>query len=325
MYYNRTLDDSFSKLFEPQGELRWLIEFVKSRDDLDILIGRNDKSQFLSVYRGLTRIISICPTKKPKQIKLYACDRYKNIIPLLFGIKDLSYNFQKELELLLVKINNDKGLERYYNNKKEGYYQNILSRKYGIDYTEEDDFIIVDKESVIGYSDTPEKERLFKPLQNQYKNIQAKISKIDPIRYGKDLSKKHIGNELDFLAVDNNGNILLIELKDGSNTSGIYLCPLQIGLYTELFENLDKNKFHEDLNSMIQQKKKIGLINPNFEIPKPFNEIVPVLIISNYNPKSVGKDNLEAILKIIRTEKGADFLKMLRIYNYTDNNGLQRL
>ena len=55
MYYNRKISDSLSRLIEPRGELRWLFDFVKSRDDLDFLIGKSSSTEWISVYRGLSR------------------------------------------------------------------------------------------------------------------------------------------------------------------------------------------------------------------------------------------------------------------------------
>ena len=41
MKYNRNISESFSKLFQTDGELNWLIQFVKSREELDLLIGED--------------------------------------------------------------------------------------------------------------------------------------------------------------------------------------------------------------------------------------------------------------------------------------------
>ena len=59
MYYDRIIPDSLSKLIEPQGELRWLFELVKNRSDLDFLICRNISKKWISVYRGLSNLLTI--------------------------------------------------------------------------------------------------------------------------------------------------------------------------------------------------------------------------------------------------------------------------
>ena len=335
MYYNRTLTPSFSSLIEPGGNLRWLFDFVKSRNDLDFLIGKNDKNngkkpkEWISVYRGLSRMVSIQPTNDMSKILLHAADAYDKIAQQkslnIYGIKPVTFNFQKELQALISAIDKDDKFKRYYNNRKEGYYQNELSRKYGICGDQGTNFVIIDKEVVIGYANKAERIKLFGPLQLKYKKCQKEISDIDPTKYGKDLQKKAIGNELDFLALDTNGNILLIELKDGKgkNTAGIYLSPLQIGLYNEVFNKYSRDKLESAIWDMLEQKKRIGLINPKWKNPSAIKkEIIPVLIISEYKNKSCAKNKFDDVLTILRQKYGSNFLHNIKTKKYTTSEGL---
>jgi len=222
MYYNRTISNSFSELIEKNGKLSWLFEFVKTRDDLDFLIGKNNSKEWISVYRGLTSIIKITGYKRSDDIKIDGAESYRIISPQLYGRKPISEVFKKELEHLINIISKNEKFDRYYKNKKEGYYQNILSRKYGICGNKNDDFVIIDKEAVVGYLNQKEKDTEFQKFQPKYKQLQKDISLKNSKRFGKNNDKKPVGNELDFLALDKNGNILLIEYKHGTNTSGIY-------------------------------------------------------------------------------------------------------
>jgi hypothetical protein len=323
MYYNRTLTDPFPKLIEKGGELRWLFDFVKNREDLDFLIGKNKSKQWISIYRGTTRILSVLKNGSNRTYR-DAAEKYKNMAVNLFGSKTLTDNFQSDIEDLITKIDNDHLFDRYYKNKKEGYFQNVLSRKYGICGTEDDKFVIIDKESVIGYNNQKEKDKLLIPIQQQYKQLQRDISCHNPTRYGSDLSKKAIGNELDFLALDREGNILLIEYKHGANTSGIYLSPLQIGLYYDIFAMYPRKELEQAIDEMLEQKQKIGLINPLWVKPSQYKDIIPVLIISEYNyDKSTGKDKFNEILQFVRGKKGMSFLTNLQTYNFTTAGGLE--
>ena len=327
MYYNRTISKDLSSLLEENGQLRWLFDFVKKREDLDFLIGKNNSKEWISVYRGLTRIISIT-LKNNSTIYIDGAETYKNIIPALYGIKRIDDNFQNDIENLISQIKKNDKFVRYYDKKKEGYYQNEISRIYGICGNPDDDFVIVDKEVVIGYSSQVVKDKVFGNIQQEYKKLQSQISTVNPLRYGKDLEKKSIGNELDFLALDKEGNILLIELKHGTNTSGIYLSPLQIGMYADIH-----NKFKEELGDavfeMLEQKQKIGLINPNWKKPNSIKNLIPVLVISDYNyaarvPNSRydTKSKFDEILQLTRKQLGSNFLNNLRTLNYTTKNGL---
>lgn len=321
MYYNRTISKELASLLEKSGELRWLFDFVKNHSELDFLIGKNNSKEWISVYRGLTRIVSISTSKK-STIQISGAGKYENLVPNLYGRKQTNENFQKGIELLINQIEQDRSFDRYYNNMKEGYYQNELSRKYGICGSPDSDFLIIDKETVIGYKDTAEKNDIFGSIQHKYKLIQKLISQENPKRYGKDLESKAIGNELDFLALDKAGNILLIEYKHGNNTSGIYLSPLQIGLYYDIFTHFPKSEFESAVFEMLEQKQKIGLINPGWKKPDRINEIIPVLIISEYNYRSSAKEKFNEILQITRNQEGPKFLSNLRKYKFTQEHDL---
>ena len=318
MYYNRVLSPNFAQLLEPGGKLEWLFEFVKNRPDLDLLIGKrkarrgqsNGCEQWISVYRGLSR----CVTINPSEI-VDGAEAYKILNPNLYG-KNL--DFKNELINLLSIIEKDSKFDRYYNNKKEGYFQNEFSRQYGILSDSNSEFVIIDKEAVIGYENEDTKKELLTPQKKKYEDMSKKLSTINPKQYGRE--EKHFGNELDFLALDKNGNILLIEFKHGTNTSGIYLSPLQIGLYYDIFADYHKNhkkEFEDVIFEMLKQKQKIGLINPKWQCPKSINKIIPVLVISEYNERSSAKAKYKEIMTICRKEFGNDFLSNIETYNYT--------
>lgn len=321
MYYNRTISKGLASLLETGGELRWLFDFVKNHNELDFLIGKNNSKEWISVYRGLTRILTILPINS-NSVLIDADDKYKYISPNLYGQKNLSENYQKEIEYLITQIELNSKFDRYYKNKKEGFYQNELSKIFGICGHPDSDFVIIDKEAVIGYSDQAEKENLFGSLQQKYKQLQREISDLNPERYGKDLGKKAIGNELDFLALDKDGNILLIEYKHGTNTSGVYLSPLQIGLYNDIFTSFPKSELEIAVFEMLEQKQKIGLINPNWKKPNIIRSIIPVLIISEFNYKSSAKTKFDEILQFTRKQLGSNFLNDIQTFNFTMKNGL---
>jgi len=323
MYYNRKLSDSFSKLLEPNGKLRWLFDLVQKRPDLDFLIGKNNSKEWISIYRGLSKILTISKTSKPDVIKLDAANAYKKISNGLYGQKKISENFFGELTSLVKAVSNDPKFDRYYNNKKEGYFQNELSRNFGICGKLNEDFVIIDKEAVIGYENMHEKCELNRRIHNRYKILQRDVSQKDAKRYGKDLDKKAIGNELDFLALDKWGNLLLIEYKHGTNTSGIYLSPLQIGMYFELFNQFPRVELEKSVFEMLEQKMEIGLINPKWSTPNNIKDIIPVLMISEYNPKSSAKVKYKEVMDFVRAQKGCSFLANIKTYNFTTKNGLK--
>jgi hypothetical protein len=322
MNYNRSISKEFSKLLEDGGKLRWLFDFVKNHNELDFLIVKNKSKTIerISIYRGLTKIITL--RLNADTIHIDAAHSYKKIFPNLYGKKSINDNYQNDIEKLIALIANNSQFDRYYKNKKEGYYQNELSRKYGICGSVNDDFVIIDKEAVIGYSNQKEKDKLLGDIQKKYKQLQKDISSHNPERYGSNLENNSIGNKPDFLALDKDGNILLIEYKHGTNTAGIYLSPLQIGMYYEIFDNYPKKDLECAVFEMLVQKQKIGLINPDWSKPDRIKDIIPVLIISEFNYKSGAKIRFDEILQFTRERHGAGFLNNLQTYNYTSQNGL---
>lgn len=324
MYYNRTISERLEKLLCAGGELRWLFDFVKKHQDLDFLIGKNDSGEWISVYRGLSRILSVTQYAEQTHIKIDAAEKFKALEPGIYGRRKTPSDFSEQLESLISKIRSDNGFARYYENRKEGFFQNELSRKFGINGTKNDAFVVLDKEAVIGYANEAEKTKIYSVLRQPYKFLQKAISDKDKVRYGAALEEKPIGNELDFLALDRNGNILLIEYKHGGggNTAGIFRSPLQIGLYYDLFTELNRDDFNKAVYEMLDQKQRIGLIHPEWEKPEKLAEIIPVLIISEFNYKSSAKEKFNEILKFVREKTGHEFLHNLKTYNYTTAKGL---
>ena len=324
-YYDRELLSVFAQLLEPNGKLCWLYDYVKQRSDLDFLVGKNNGVEWISVYRGLSRIITIKRNLNSSGLRIEAANKYLQLADQL-GISDIYgeianntiADFSSNLNLLVSEVEKTPDFDRYYNTRKEGYYQNQFSRQYGMCSSASEDFVIIDKEAVIGYKNKDKKADIFGSLQKRFKNMQKIISSKDPERFGSQLVKKSIGNELDFIAVRKNGDLLLIEFKDGSNTSGIYLSPLQIGLYVDIFEDARKNikDFDSTILRIIEQKRRLGLINSGWPIPKKIQKLIPVLIISEFNYKSSAKEKYNETMALSRDELGNSFLNNIETYNY---------
>ncbi|MCG6535636.1 MAG: hypothetical protein L7F78_13300, partial [Syntrophales bacterium LBB04] len=118
MYYDRTLSPSLANLISPDGQLRWLFEFVKSHNDLDFLLQKNKSKECISVYRGLTRILSIQLSGKQGSIRIFGDKRYKDICPELFGERNCAGLSRDGINQLIDNIASTKNLARYYENKK---------------------------------------------------------------------------------------------------------------------------------------------------------------------------------------------------------------
>lgn len=315
MKYNRTLSAEFIGLLSENGQLRWLFDFVKNREDLDFLTAIVKGTERILVYRGLSKILDI-KKRKSKSPKFDAAKKFKELSPNLFS-KPLNYNFQNELMGLIQEISKDENLRKYYDIKKEGYYQNILSRRYGINSNVDSEFVIIDKEVVVSYQQGKiEKAEIETQIKEKYQRLQREISGKSTYRLAY---RKDFGNELDFLALDKDGNVLLIEFKHGANTGGIYWSSLQVGVYYEIFNGLDKKEFEKSIFEMLKQKQRMGLINPDWVAPKEIKEIIPVVMISEFDEdKGTAKKRFDEVLKEASNAPKFHFLKNLRLYKFND-------
>ena len=283
MYYDRLLSDDFEKLFKKDGKLSWLIPYIKRTEDLDILIGKSGNQEYCSIYRGTSRIAMI--TKSRNKYIVTASDSYKELGVNLYGDLDNGTFNETNLEYLRKKVDSCTKFDRYYNNRKEGFYQNKIQREFGILADKYSALLIIDKEVVIGYDNETEKDKQFREEQKKYKLCKHNLQNSDIKKFGTPSKDKSLGNELDLLALDREGNIHLMELKYGGNTAGIYMSPFQIGLYKRIFDKMD---IKETIIKMIEQKQRIGLLPKDWIIPNIKDGYIPELIIGGYNSNSCG-------------------------------------
>ncbi len=321
MYYNRTLSKGFADLFMDGGPLRWLIDYVRSNSDLDFQLRRNEQEEWASIYRRRTQILGIKPSSETGHLTLFADDAHKEVCSDLYGNKavtSVTHVYQSCLDKIR-DFRKEKGpKDFFYENKKEGYYQHMLARDYGILSNADSIFVIVDREAVPGYDSNEEKQSILGSLKERYNKLKGKV--------GQNCWAP--GDELDLLALDKTGNILLIECKhhDKNNSQQIYQLPLQVGFYHELLSSRElEGKLQEGVLKLLSQKQELGLISRDWKVPALSGKIIPMINVSEPNYKSRAYDRLSEILNSCRKEKGQDFLKELRAYGYTEEGGLTPL
>lgn len=285
MYYDRVIRDETVSLINKNGPFCWLIDYVKNRADLDFQTGSNKSCTWISVYRGTGCIFKLMG-KKRGGYSITAHKKYKSLNPYFFTNQSPS-----SLSTLISQIPSINSLSRYYDNKKEGYYQNLISRRYGLLGKNDDNFIIVDKEFVFGYKDKKSKQSFLESLKDKYKQLQKEFS----LKKGfpSKLGEMSLGNEFDFIALSKSGDIILIELKDHSDTQKIYLSPFQVGMYSDIcneYINFHGTKLYDTLIQIAKQKQEIGLLNSDWKLPNRFNGIKAAIVIG-------GKHSTEAARK----------------------------
>ena len=152
--------------------------------------------------------------------------------------------------------------DRYFGNLKEGYWSNRLSIALGRNWQPESEWLIVDRESVLGFDNSEDKKRFFTAYKDAVQSIKNKLQQSAPRVWGRPNEKSDdhdFGDELDFLAIGPNKQLVCIELKHGTYTSGIYWGPLQAAVYRGVFSS-QLEGISADIIKMVRQRVELGLL-----------------------------------------------------------------
>jgi hypothetical protein len=163
----------------------------------------------------------------------------------------------------------------YYANGREGFWQNRLSLTFGADWQPGFDWLLFDREAVLCYANDTERAAFLGPISGPYLDIRRKLRERDSTRWGQVEAADSLGNEVDFLGLGPAGELLCIEVKHSSSTSGVYWGPLQTLAYKDQFVAALPT-ITEDLNRLIQQKITLGLL-PESSSRRLANERRPVV------------------------------------------------
>jgi hypothetical protein len=159
-------------------------------------------------------------------------------------------------------------------------------------------FSTINREAVIGFQDTPERTHTYAGLQDPL----TAACNLDPLpKWGV---PKTFGGELDLLAVDEHGRLLVIEVKPRSSTAGITWAPLQALFYAELFQAWTQQAGEasaEVLNEMLAQRVALKVERDLGRAVKFPVEVVPVVAIGGqpHSKEAIPRLSLvrEALLK----------------------------
>ncbi|MFO0905726.1 MAG: hypothetical protein U0939_22150 [Pirellulales bacterium] len=302
MRYARRLTRSFSDLLLPPGPLHFLVRDFRRWIDgdsfaLDLQLREGDK---LMYYHGTTVLLTVAYDGKAEEVALSAASAYGNVP----GYQDLMRRWpvnehEKLLELVPEYLRSAVAFSgpQFYRNGQEGYWQNRLALAFGPDWKRGMDWLIIDREAVIGFNNDAERSAIQDPIQQKYLAVRASLQQEDPSLWGKP-DNKGLGAESDFLALGPDGELFVIELKHGSNASGIYWGRLQVAVYGDIFRSA-LDEIANDIRELTAQKVELGLL-PNEALPRipstGFRTVIPVLIVAEPNDASSCWERLRDVL-----------------------------
>jgi hypothetical protein len=301
--YNRGLSKELLPHLLPEGRLRFLVEGLPLPEDdpyaLDIQIREHDQ---LMYYHGTTRLLVLhfkdfknCNANikiSPSAHKAYGaysqCKDQWSVLNKKWDMLIVDDFHQAFSNYLVWAI---KAAEpKYYKNQKEGFWQNRLCVRFGKQWRPGDEWLILDRECVLGFDSEAKKESFYQDAQNKYCAIKMGLQREDQSEWGKP-KNKGFGDELDMLGIGSQNQLVTIELKHGKNSSGIYWGPLQVAMYQKAFFTAieDSQSIMLDIKELARQKVQLGLLpeeSRKLIEECNLNKVEPVLAVAEPNQRS---------------------------------------
>ena len=279
---------------------------IKSPYALDLHLRKGSE---LMVYHGGTCLLTIClsgiinKSIRFKSESYYkknrGCDaEFEKLIGAQENLDNMSELSSLTCEYLAKLINNPNAIHnKFFLNNKEGYWSSRLSINYGHNFEKGKRFVIIDREAVLDFGKVgaADKSSFYDEFKNNAQDIKRSLQERDNKKWGQitpHTNKKgevisDFGDELDFLAIGPEKQLMCIELKHGSYTSGIYWGPLQASVYRDAYEAQLVN-ISDSIKKMVHQRVELGLLHKDALELLPnrnFTEVEGVLAITDFQPK----------------------------------------
>ena len=317
MYYDRTMNPTLAHSLMVQ--YHWLVDYVRDHEDLDFQTGNdpNKNRSWFSVYRGTGRLLTIeCMNNRSR---IVADDTYKTIDTSFFDWPVDEDSFTR----YLTAVSRSAVLGKYYMNergeKKEGYFQTLVGRRYTIGLESDDDFVVFDKEFVLGFASAQERIDWNRTI------VEEQNRRIAALResYTGNLPREIGGTygEVDLLGLNKDGDLVVVEIKQGASAKTA-LAPVQLGFYSRQLEKVlqeQADSFYGIVKKMVKQKVELGLIDwpAGREMPQRLSGRVHCLLV-------VGDDRFSpTIIKRYRAVK-EQLLPDMKAYTCTVDGTLVR-
>lgn len=328
--YARKLAKRVEESMLPSGALRFLIDVaLENRDDpyaLDIQLREGNE---LMYYHGTTCLLTIRISNRNSTLDITAtaheaygqhaeCRAEYAALMKTWRITE-SATLEQAVRFYLPKAIRAADA-RYYDNKKEGYWQNRLCVRFGPRWRCDDEWLILDRECVLGFDTSGEKTDFYAQAREKFAAFRRQLQDEDSTTWGQ-ITDKGFGDELDLLAIDPAGRLVVLELKHGSNAAGIYWGPLQTYFYGDAFTSV-LGEIRDDLLNLAHQKIRLGLL-PEAAGSRLGREglsrVEPVLAIAEPNENSACWDRMDQVLR--RSTSGLGLPQSMSIARIHDDHG----
>ena len=285
--YDRRLSPDFLDLIGPGGAFHDLVLVAQNNPLLDLGFRADPKhpgEAHVTLYLGTTRVIDLHFKRSADAEGLVWLKPQEG---RSFGVADPSFReawrTKQQASALLgdwheVLRHIDNTVERAPENyKNEGRMQAALSK------AGSETFVVFDREAVAGFASQAIKDVTLPVLSQP---LAAAHAELRERQHKWAVAEKSFGDEVDALAVDASGRLLVIEVKPGAPTPPLAWTPAQVALYLRIFSAWaaqDPDHARRVVAGMIEDRVRLGLA-PRSAIAlaaglrEPL-EIVPVIAV----------------------------------------------
>ena len=303
--YSRILSQAFENHLVGNGALSILVKdpTLWSHSDrfaFDVHVREGD---VITLYHGTTKLLDAHYDSRQDQVVFSASRSYSSVD----GYQDLMRTWapheltsaERLHEVLsgYLSAASEKANDRYYRNKKEGFWQNRVSLAFGRMCHADAEWLVIDREAEVGFPSEVARQLFQEPIQEKYASIKTQVISSQGWSRGA-AGARGFGNQCDFLAIGREDNLYCIELKHGSDAAKITFGPLQVAVYRDIFSKA-LPAITEEIKALVLQKVKVGLLPKDAvaRLPKGnFRSVVPVLAVAVPNPNSSCWNRLKVVM-----------------------------
>ncbi len=245
MYYDRTVSKCLLDELRPNGAFGFLAQLPRTwhLTDLQLRAYPGKPGCWATLYVGLTKVLDVHERNGVFRLAGKAGDRAWD--PAWKEGHSADWFRNQPGVVAYVRGALGQVAERFTN---EGAVQTMLCTRAS------QFFSVIDREAVVGFENTAARTAIYHAEQAPLMDA-CKAEPTSPW-----FKPKPFGGELDLLAADNDGRILVIEIKPASATSGIGWAPLQATFYTRLFRawaGEAGDRCRQILESMLRQRSSL--------------------------------------------------------------------
>lgn len=283
MYYDRTVSQCLLDELRPNGAFGFLAQLPRTwhLTDLQLRAYPGKPACWATLYVGLTKVLDV--HERGGIFRLVGKAAESAWDPVWENGHSADWFRNQPGVVAYVRGALGQVAERFTN---EGAVQAMLCTRAS------QLFSVIDREAVVGFENTAARTATYRAEQAPLLGA----CKTDPAPPW--FKPKPFGGELDLLAVDDDGRILVIEIKPASATGGIGWAPLQATFYTRLFRawaGEAGDRCGQILQSMLHQRVALGLTRDPLRSMRTPVEFVPVVAIGGQPRSSKALPRLQRV------------------------------